>query len=445
MIQKKESLLEKHISETILLPNILTRFSNYVKGVRTGSIHTNRAYLTNVFEYFRFILFSERIELPKDYSKIALHSAYLKYLENIDKGIIVLTNEQENENILIPYEQKLTGRNLELARNFFGKDFNLALKGNRFLMQYKNHKAEKLSELNKDDVKKIEFLCSVYDPGPPETREDGPDIFMDHGFFQSIFRRDRIGEFQEIIREKPNSERTVNRKLASLSSFIGFLILNERLLLPEDDPFYRKKRPVSEYNPQLFLTENQIDSIYSEIKKRCDLKDERSYSGKRDRSLFSNSTGTLMRASANCNLRLEDIDHKTHTIKVIEKGKKIRKFNLKKKTWDDLISWLDVRDRYIKKNKIKNNPYVFVTEKGNPMHYRCWHRILGEYSGSAKIGPVSPHDLRRGVAKIMYKNGYDIFKLQKKLGHKNLQTNCIYLDIMSIDEDEDFEKYNPFA
>jgi integrase/recombinase XerD len=99
----------------------------------------------------------------------------------------------------------------------------------------------------------------------------------------------------------------------------------------------------------------------------------------------------------------------------------------------------------MKEHKIKNTPYVYVTEKGNPMHYRCWHRILSEYSKDAKVGEVSPHDLRRSVAKQMHRKGADIFQLQKILGHKNIQTTVIYLDIMGIDETEVIQKYNPFA
>lgn len=454
---ERRGFLEAYVGESSQLPNILGRFDSYLSGVRTGSEHTRRAYSNNVYEYLRYMLF-EKCQLPKDYFEIGFHVALLHHLDLKDQGLIEdakgIAETDSEIRALIPYERKISGNKLEAARRLLGPDFNFSFNEDGFSMQLKRTGVvKKVVELKDRDVLMIDFLCSVYDPGAPEYRRDDR-VCMDRRFWASLFRRDRLGEFQNYLRQKKNKncESTINRKLAALSTFVGFLILNEKLLIPEDDPFYRKKRPVSEHAPQLFLEKEQIDRIYSKINRKCKRKDKQSYSGKRDRALFSISTGTLIRASANCNLRLEDIDFDNRTIRVVEKGKKKRVFHLTKRPWKDLRDWLEVRKKYLESNHIDDNArcngYVYVTERGNPMHYRCWHRILGEYAEEAGVkvnGGVSPHDLRRSVAKQMNKNGADIFQLQKILGHKNIQTTVTYLDILGIDEQEVIQRFNPFA
>ena len=327
----------------------------------------------------------------------------------------------------------LVSKNESKIRRIFDDNFQITIGKRRFSISFKkNCEKEKSNEISTKYKSIIDYLCFYYDPGPLDSRENS-GILMDEIFWQSILRRDRLGEYQSYLRKKGNIENTINRKLSAISKFTGFLILSEHLLDPKYDPFYRKRRPVIQRNPQRFFDENEILEIYLTMDKKAKIRGRKGYLGKRDRAMFSLTTSRLLRAGAVCNLKASDVNLEKRTFTVVEKGKKKRKFILDDIAYKDLKSFLDVKD--------DKDEYVFTTERGNPMHHRCWHRILNDYYD----GEISPHDIRRSIAKIMHRKGYDIFMLQRLLGHKNIQTTTIYLDLEDLDFEESIKDFNPFS
>lgn len=227
------------------LPAVPKRFNFYLEGLRSGSIHTRRSYNTALYEYLRHVLF-ERCELPINYLEIAAHVAYLECKFS--------SEESEIKEIICQKETPT----IQKLKQIISSDFSLICRGNRFLMQLKvSRNPEKIVEIRKKDKQKIDALCSEYDPGPPECRETDR-VCMDREFWKSLFRRDKLGEFEGYLRSNGRAESTVAQRLAGLYTFVGFLILSEELLSPQDDPFYRQKRPVVRLAPQTFLEEKEI-------------------------------------------------------------------------------------------------------------------------------------------------------------------------------------------
>ena len=52
---------------------------------------------------------------------------------------------------------------------------------------------------------------------------------------------------------------------------------------------------------------------------------------------------------------------------------------------------------------------------------------------------VHPHTLRHSFAVYCLKNGLNIRSLQKILGHSNLNTTAVYLDVVADDVKDDFK------
>jgi len=431
--------LEESLAEAVGANHLLERFDFYVQGERTGSINTRKAYNTNVYEFLRYMLFPPFCTLPMEYLEIGVHAAYLQHLNEGSETHEGLENKGESFS-LVPYEGRILTDQRDLSKAL-GPKIILDIRKNRFSMRFKvEENSEKSNEISNIYKLMINYLVDYYDPGPVDLR-DTNRLSMDQRFWQAILRRDRIGKYQGYLRQKKsknckngNCENTISRKLAAISKFVGFLIYNEGLLDLNDDPFHRKKRPVLERNPQRFFSEEELNDIYSRIENKAREKGRIGYIGKRDLAMFSLATSRLLRASAVCNLKIKDIDFRRRTFTVVEKGKKKRTFTLDDRAYRDLKSFLD-------ESKDRENEHIFLTERGNPMHHRCWHRILGEYSSEE----LSPHDLRRSIANIMHRKGYDIFMLQRLLGHKNIQTTAIYLDLDSLDFEEHIRDFNPFA
>lgn len=100
------------------------------------------------------------------------------------------------------------------------------------------------------------------------------------------------------------------------------------------------------------------------------------------------------------------------------KGKKDRMFILSEKLRDAL-----------KLKEAKAIDYVFTGRNG-PMKARGVQKLVENAAKRAKIDkPVHVHTLRHTFATHLLENGTDIRKIQKLLGHSNLQTTQIYTSV----------------
>ena len=91
---------------------------------------------------------------------------------------------------------------------------------------------------------------------------------------------------------------------------------------------------------------------------------------------------------------------------------------------------------------------VFLTSKG-PLTVSGVETIFDNIQKRAGITGVrvSPHTMRHTFSKRYLKNGGDLFKLSRELGHSGVQvTGAIYLgDFKSTDAREDHDRYSPLS
>jgi integrase/recombinase XerD len=106
------------------------------------------------------------------------------------------------------------------------------------------------------------------------------------------------------------------------------------------------------------------------------------------------------------------------------KGSKDRIFIISEIFKKDLLD-------YKEKNSSDGKGYIFLVN-GKKMTYRgIQHaiKVSAERAGIDK--PVHVHTLRHSFATHLLENGVDIRKIQKLLGHSNLQTTQIYTQVSS--------------
>ena len=138
---------------------------------------------------------------------------------------------------------------------------------------------------------------------------------------------------------------------------------------------------------------------------------------------FLYSTG--LRLSECINLQYSDLDLNDGTGWVrLGKGAKDRIFIISEIFKRDLLG-------YIEKTEAEGKGYIFSVN-GRKMSSRgIQHaiKISAERAGIDK--PVHVHTLRHSFATHLLENGVDIRKIQKLLGHSNLQTTEIYTQVSS--------------
>jgi integrase/recombinase XerD len=132
-----------------------------------------------------------------------------------------------------------------------------------------------------------------------------------------------------------------------------------------------------------------------------------------------------LRVSETINLKPENIDSQTMTIKVKGKGKKERYTLLSKTLLGELRSYY---------RQYHPNTYLFPSSfkknKNQPLSYESIRKI---YENARKKADVKKgagvHTLRHSFATHLLEAGFDIRKIQVLMGHTSLSTTMIYLHV----------------
>ena len=135
-------------------------------------------------------------------------------------------------------------------------------------------------------------------------------------------------------------------------------------------------------------------------------------------------------------LKLDDIDTKERTLKVIGKGNKPRMTPYSAKLDRAFELWLShVRASYMS----TNSPYLFTTKHGKQLSpkaiYDIIHetaekahiqQIIGARADGTRIHRVHPHILRHSYATHAAEDDIPLNLIQRMMGHSNISTTLRY-------------------
>lgn len=212
-------------------------------------------------------------------------------------------------------------------------------------------------------------------------------------------------------------------KWSSLNTFFKFLkqknhIANNPMLLTER-PRIRTKHAVTYMNAQ------EIESVFNKIATEA-----RPMVKNRDACIVAMGIGTGLRVSAIVNIDIEDVNFKTRTIRVIEKGRKTREINFGENLKNLLLIWLKDRELYF--NGQETGP-LFISQLKQRMSIDSVERLVKKYT-SHLPKHITPHKLRSSAAMNLHGAGVDILTIASLLGHENVATTQRY--VRAYDEDK---------
>lgn len=211
------------------------------------------------------------------------------------------------------------------------------------------------------------------------------------------------------------SNRSVNRKIASLKSFYKFLIKIEQI---EASPLTKHKALKSTKKIQIAFSEKEIENVMDV------LKDENTFEGLRDRLIVELFYSTGIRRAELINLKINDISVVQRTIKVLGKRNKERIIPLLPSVLDTIKKYLSIRNNL---PVIESQENLFLTAKGVKIYEMLVYRIINSYFGKAseKV-KKSPHILRHSFATHLLNEGADISSVKELLGHSSLASTQVY-------------------
>lgn len=231
-----------------------------------------------------------------------------------------------------------------------------------------------------------------------------------------------IGAFLDHLeRERDNSARSRNVRLAAIHSFFRYVALHapEHSALAQQVLAMPSKRYVR--RPVAFLTRIEVDALLA-------APDLNSWSGRRDRALLLLAVQTGLRAAELTSLRCQDVVLGTGAhVQCQGKGRKLRCTPLRKDTVAALRGWL--RER-----QCQPCDPVFPTTRGTALSHDALQYLLDKHLTVARRGcaslaakRVTPHVLRHTLAMDLLHHGVDRSVIALWLGHESVETTSIYL------------------
>lgn len=224
------------------------------------------------------------------------------------------------------------------------------------------------------------------------------------------------------------SNRSVNRKISSLRTFIRFLMKVGELdfnPLAKHQPLKVAKRL------QLPFSEVEVFDVfeaYEEIKDYSDLL----------RLLIVELFyATGMRRGELLSLKVQNIDLQLNTIRILGKRNKERIVPLLEVVKKTLISYLAIRPQ-------NSSDALLLSEKGVKISESFVYRTINTYfSNVSAKAKKSPHILRHSFATHLLNNGADLNSVKELLGHASLASTQVYTHSSLAELQKVFSKAHP--
>lgn len=248
------------------------------------------------------------------------------------------------------------------------------------------------------------------------------DIHLYHETFNitdtSELNRLQIHDFINLESQRGLSGATIVRRISAIYNYLLFLkdeeLFNDEL---KKIPFPKISKPLPTY-----LTSREVEAL-------LEAPDTTTKRGIRDQAMLEVMYASGLRVSELLNLTLEQVNFNRGLIRIKGKGNKERVVPLGEYALSKLVTYInEVRPSEGKKEE----KILFLNTSGQGLSRQYFFKMIKEYALAAGIRKkVSPHTLRHAFATHLLENGAELRAVQVMLGHANIATTQIYLNISS--------------
>ncbi|WP_086477080.1 tyrosine-type recombinase/integrase [Arenibacter amylolyticus] len=211
------------------------------------------------------------------------------------------------------------------------------------------------------------------------------------------------------------SNRSVNRKVASLKAYYNFLLKTERLSV---NPLAKHRALKTSKKVEVPFSEQEMEKVLSQMVY------ENTFEGKRNKLIIELLYATGIRRAELIGLRMQDVNVSENTIKVLGKRNKERIIPLLDSVKQSFLVYREAREEL---QTVRDHAYVFLTSKGNKVYETLVYRIVNRYLSEVSVKvKKSPHILRHTFATHLLNQGADLNAVKELLGHSSLASTQVY-------------------
>jgi len=245
----------------------------------------------------------------------------------------------------------------------------------------------------------------------------------------------RLRLYLASLHQRGLSRRSIARHLASLRSFLKFLLWQGML---KRNPAVGLRTPKLSRQLPKFLTIEQTERLLA-------APDASQPLGARDRAIPETLYSCGLRVSELVGLNLADLDFERRIVTVRGKGRRERIVPVGSHAIRAIRHWLKLRGQLAAGGRMDLEA-LFLNKNGRRISTRSVARILEKYLKQAGIAAeASPHTLRHSFATHMLERGADVRCVQELLGHASLSTTQVYTHVTAARMREVYQRSHPRA
>lgn len=223
--------------------------------------------------------------------------------------------------------------------------------------------------------------------------------------------------YMDYMEREEFASSTISRSVASMRAFFQFLFREGKV---QEDPSEELRPPKVKKKMPEILSVGEVDRLLAQPKKNTP-------KGLRDTAMLELLYATGMRVSELIHLEIDDVNlslgyvtcHDSEKERVIPIG------NVSRKALEKYIA--EGRPTFVREGEEK---ILFTNCSGKAMSRQGFWKVLKGYADEAGIkGDITPHTLRHSFAVHMLQNGADIKSVQEMLGHSDISTTQVYLNM----------------
>lgn len=230
-----------------------------------------------------------------------------------------------------------------------------------------------------------------------------------------------LTDYVHYLRDNNFAPTTISRNVAAIKNLYHYMYqrgwMKEEVAERLKPPKIEKKKPeIMSLEEVEILLEQPNGNTPKEI---------------RDKAMLELMYSTGMRVSELVNLKVQDIDMQADFVECGEKGRE-RKIPFNDDAKNALSQYLsNSRDDLISG---EDSEVLFVNCSGQEMSRQGFWKLLKAYAKKAGIETdITPHTLRHSFAAHLVENGADIKSVQAMMGHSDISTTQMYIDLKNPD------------